>query len=64
MQTILKTLAHHEPTGCKVGVDTQCKVVGLIPLANDVQQVGELPKMERKELAALMKQLEELPGGN
>jgi hypothetical protein len=60
MQTILNTLTRHEPRGCTEQLPP-CKVVGLIPLANEVQQVGALPKMEKKELEELVRQLEALP---
>ena len=52
MQLVLNGLLRDGPGGEKVG---------LVPLANQVQQVGEIPKMERVELKALIKRLEELP---
>ena len=52
MKQILDLLEIHDKTG---------KPVGLIPLANQVQAVGEIPSQERSELKKLMDRLEDLP---
>lgn len=54
VQANLNLLEHHEPPGC----DTKspaCVPVGLIPVANRVQQLGKVPADEKKEIRDALK---------
>lgn len=62
MQSYLNELEDCDEKGMKPdGVTCVDPAVGLVPLANRVQQIGALPTQERKELADLMNQLRRLP---